>query len=55
MPRIRNSASNNGTNYVIDADNKVGPIVNAPNSGAISGNTGGAGVGSADPWANISF
>jgi parallel beta-helix repeat protein len=52
---VKNSAADNGTNYIIAADNKVGPIVSAPNSGAISGSTGGAGVGSTDPWANISF
>jgi hypothetical protein len=52
---IRNAASGNSTNYVIMANNKVGEIVNAPNSAAISGSTGGSGVGSTDPWANISF
>ena len=52
---MRNSASGNGTNYVIVAGNKVGPIVAAPSSGAISGDTGGAGVGTTDPWANFSY
>lgn len=52
---IRNSASGNSTNYSIAANNQVGPVVAAPNSAAISGSTGGAGVGSTDPWANISF
>ncbi len=52
---VRNTAEGNGNNYVIAADNKVGVIVNAPNSLAISGSTGGAGVGSTDPWANFSF
>jgi len=52
---IRNSASGNSINYVIAANNKVGPIVAAPNSAAISGSTGGLGVGSTDPWANVSF
>ncbi|MBU1693570.1 MAG: right-handed parallel beta-helix repeat-containing protein [Verrucomicrobia bacterium] len=52
---VRNSASGNTTNYVIAANNKVGVIVSAPNSAAISGDTGGAGVGSTDPWANITF
>ena len=52
---IRNTASGNSINYEIVADNKVGEIVSAPNSGAISGNTGGAGVGSTNPWANFSF
>jgi parallel beta-helix repeat protein len=51
----RNSASGNDTNYFISANNKVGVIVSAPNSGAISGDTGGAGVGTTDPWANISY
>ena len=52
---IRNSASGNSTNYVIDAGNRVGTIVNAPGSLAISGSTGGAGMGTTDPWANFSF
>jgi hypothetical protein len=52
---VRNTASDNTTNYVIVASNKVGFIVSAPNSGAISGSTGGSGVGSTDPWANFSF
>jgi parallel beta-helix repeat protein len=52
---IRNSARGNTINYVIVALNKVGVIVSAPNSAAISGSTGGAGVGTTDPWANISF
>lgn len=50
-----NTAGGNTTNYVIFANNKVGPIVSAPNSGAISGSTGGAGLGSTDPWANFSY
>ncbi len=52
---LRNSAAGNTTNYVIAVNNKVGVIVNAPNSAAISGSTGGAGVGTTDPWANFSF
>ena len=52
---IKNTASGNGTNYDIAADNKVGVIVAAPNSMAISGSSGGAGVGTTDPWANFSF
>ncbi len=52
---IRNTARGNTTNYDIVANNKVGAIVSAPNSGAISGSTGGAGVGTSDPWANLSF
>ncbi|MGV3659987.1 MAG: hypothetical protein ACO1TE_07375 [Prosthecobacter sp.] len=43
-------------NFEIIAGNKVAEIVSAPASGAISGNTGGAGVGtSTNPWANISY
>ncbi len=34
---VRNAASGNTTNYQIVASNKVGVIVNAPNSVAISG------------------
>ena len=52
---IKNSASGNSSNFEIAANNKVGVIVNAPNSLAISGATGGAGVGTSEPWANISF
>lgn len=52
---IRNSAQFNSFNYTIVANNKVGPIVSAPNSTSISGSTGGAGVGSTNPWANFSF
>jgi parallel beta-helix repeat protein len=52
---IRNSASGNATNYEIAANNKVGPIVLAPDSVAISGDTGGAGVGTTNPWANLTY
>ncbi|HYG21362.1 MAG TPA: right-handed parallel beta-helix repeat-containing protein [Verrucomicrobiae bacterium] len=52
---IRNSASGNTTNFVIVAGNKVGPIAAAPDSAAISGDTGGSGVGSTNPWANVSY
>ena len=52
---IRNSAKGNSTNYNIAANNNVGFIVSAPASGVISRDTGGAGVGSTDPWANFSF
>jgi parallel beta-helix repeat protein len=53
---IRNSASGNtSSNYEIVANNKVGPIVLAPDSVAISGDTGGAGVGTTNPWANFSY
>ena len=54
---VGNTSANNSSsvNFSIAAGNKVGTIVNAPASGAINGNTGGAGVGSTDPWANISY
>lgn len=52
---IRNTACNNTTNYQIVADNKAGPIVVPPNRGAISGNTGGAGVGTTDTWGNPAY
>lgn len=52
---IRNAAAGNTTNYQIIASNKVGTIVSAPNSAAVNGSTGGAGVGSTDPWANFSY
>jgi parallel beta-helix repeat protein len=51
----RNTARDNTTNYDISANNSVGTIVQSPNSAAISGLSGGAGVGSTDPWANFSF
>ncbi len=52
---IRNTCAANTTNWSIVANNKVGPIVAAPNSVAISGDTGGAGVGSTNAWANITY
>ena len=52
---IRNTASGNTLNYSIILGNKVGTVVTSPTSTAISGDTGGAGVGSTDPWANVTF
>jgi parallel beta-helix repeat protein len=52
---IRNTARGNDTNYVIVATNKVGVIVSAPSSAAVNGSSGGAGVGTTDPWANLSY
>ena len=52
---IGNSASGNTSNYEIVVGNKVGVIVDAPDSVAISGSTGGAGVGTTNSWANFSF
>lgn len=52
----RNTASGNtANNYDIVANNKVGPVVSVPDSTAFHGSTGGAGVGTTDPWANLSF
>jgi hypothetical protein len=47
--------SGNTTNSEIASLNKVGVIVSPSNSGAISRSTGGAGVGTTDPSANISY
>jgi len=52
---VRNTCSGNATNWAIVANNRVGPIVVAPNSVAISGDTGGAGIGSTNPWSNFTF
>lgn len=52
---IANSASGNTTNYEIGANNVVGTIIQGALSPAISGATGGSGIGSTNPWANISF
>ena len=51
----RNGAAGNAVNYDIIANNKVGVVVIAPNSGGILGSSGGAGLGSVDPWANFSY
>ncbi len=50
-----NTCSGNTSNWEIAANNKVGPIVASPNSVAISGDTGGAGLGSTNPWANFTY
>lgn len=52
---MRNTAAGNSINYEIVASNKVGVIVYATSSAAISGLTGGAGLGTTDPWANFSY
>jgi hypothetical protein len=54
---VKNTVSQSTVrNFEVVAGNKVGEIVSAPTTGAISGNTGGSGVGtSTNPWANISF
>ena len=53
---IGNSArANNFGNYDVFTGNRVGTIFVPPLSGDISGNSGGAGMGTTDPWANIAF
>ncbi|RMD61792.1 MAG: hypothetical protein D6824_07625, partial [Planctomycetota bacterium] len=52
---VRNTARANTLNYDIVAGNHVGVIILAPSSGAVSGATGGTGVGATDPWANFSL
>lgn len=52
---IRNTATGNTTQFDIIANNKVALIVTPPNSGAISGSSGGAGFGSTDPYVNVSY
>jgi hypothetical protein len=51
----RNTVSGSTLNYNIVAGNNVGTIVQATLSGAIAGSTGGAGLGTTDPWANFSY
>jgi hypothetical protein len=51
----QNHVTSGSPYYDIAAGNRVGPIVSAPSSPAISGSTGGAGVGTTDPWANFSY
>ncbi|MFT3685166.1 MAG: right-handed parallel beta-helix repeat-containing protein [Phycisphaerales bacterium] len=48
-------APGSGNNFNIVSGNKVGVIVSCPASGAITGNTGGTGLGSTDPTANFSY
>ncbi|MCA9292408.1 MAG: right-handed parallel beta-helix repeat-containing protein [Phycisphaerales bacterium] len=52
---IKNTCSDNTTNWDIFLANKVGVIVVAPPSGAILGNSGGTGMGTTDPWANFTY
>lgn len=51
---VRNNALNNTTNFDLVAQNAVGEAVVTPMSPAVTGSTGGSGVGSTDPWANFS-
>ncbi len=50
-----NTARGNVYDYSIAASNRVGAIVTPPVSGAISGSSGGAGMGTTDPWANFAY
>jgi len=54
---VRNTCSGNTTDWVIEANNIVGPIVDrrAPASGAISGFSAPSTLGSSDPNANFSY
>jgi hypothetical protein len=54
---IRNSCTSNTTNWVIAANNVVGPILDrtAPGSAAISGNSAPDSTGSSHPNANFSY
>ena len=53
---FHNTASGNSVNYLIVPTNNVGTIVQSPtNNATISGSTGGAGLGTTDPWANFSY
>src|SRR5207248_6596282 len=47
---IRNTARNNGTNYLMGTGNSFGPIVNVSGIGDISSNTN-----ASHPWANFSY
>jgi hypothetical protein len=51
----QNTVTGAGTAYNIAGANIVGTIVAAPTSGAINGSSGGAGLGTANPWANFSY
>ncbi len=52
---IGNTLRGNGTQFDIMTNNRVGEIVTVPASGAINGDSGGAGMGTTDPYANLSF
>lgn len=52
---IPNNANGSTINFDIAVNNKVGVIVVALNSPAISGSTGGVEVSTTNPWSNFSF
>jgi hypothetical protein len=43
------------SNYIIAAGNRTAPIVTPPSTTAVSGSTGGSGLGTTDPWANLAL
>jgi parallel beta-helix repeat protein len=50
-----NTCSTNDTNFNIAGNNRVGTLAVPPLSSPINGNSGGAGLGSTDPWVNLSY
>jgi parallel beta-helix repeat protein len=54
---VRNSASGNGINYNIAADNRYGPIVDLTATGtpAVSGNSAAGTLITTNPWANFAY
>lgn len=50
-----NALSTNTSHFVLVAGNRVGPIVTGTLSPAINGSTGGSGMGSTDPFANVLY
>lgn len=52
---VRNTCSNNGTNWTIAAGNYLAPIVVANQAGAVNGSSAASSLGSTDPNANFSY
>jgi parallel beta-helix repeat protein len=52
---IRNTCSDNTTNWTIIAGNAYGPIVATPAGAAVNGNTAASALGSTDANANYSY
>ncbi len=50
-----NALTSNSTHFNVVAANRVGPIATGALSPAINGSTGGSGMGSTDPFANIIY
>ncbi|MEL7474097.1 MAG: right-handed parallel beta-helix repeat-containing protein [Planctomycetota bacterium] len=53
---VRNTANNNGTDYLIAVGNRYGPIVDISAGGAlgVNGSSAAGTLGTTDPWANFS-